>query len=174
MIPLKNLSNFHAVLFLLLIVSYPITGARACEVSRNADPSLDSKVEQLTTTLYCFCGCTRETIQHCVCGNAQRLKKEFREELAAGATVEQLRNEYIAQYGTQYSAVMPAKGFNIVAYVMPAVIIALIGVIVFLVLKSKRASQLTQQPVPIEKKTSAPNDLYKQIEADLERYKQQR
>jgi len=171
---LKTLHTSFVLLSVISIVSLAAITAHASEVSRNADPSLDSKVEQLTTTLYCFCGCTRETIQHCVCGNSQRLKKEFREEIAAGATVEQLRNEYIAQYGTQYSAVMPAKGFNIVAYVMPVVIIALLGVIVFLVLKSKRASQLTQQPVPIEKKPSAPNDLYKQIETELERYKQQR
>ena len=171
---MKTLYASFVFLSILSIFSLTVTTTHAEELSRNADPLLESKVEQLIITLYCSCGCERDTIQHCVCENAQRFENEFRDRLAAGATVEQLRNDYIAKYGTQYSAVMPAQGFNIVAYVMPAVIIALLGAIVFLVLKLKRGSQLAQQPAPVEKNRSTSGELYKQIEEELERYKQRR
>jgi cytochrome c-type biogenesis protein CcmH/NrfF len=69
---------------------------------------------------------------------------------------------------------MPAKGFNIVAYAMPAVIIGLLGVIVFLVLKSKRSAALTQSSVATEPQQPASADQYEQIEEELKRYKQQR
>jgi cytochrome c-type biogenesis protein CcmH/NrfF len=69
---------------------------------------------------------------------------------------------------------MPAKGFNIVAYAMPAVIIGLLGVIVFLVLKSKRSAVIAKESVSAEPQQSTSADQYEQIEEELERYKQQR
>ena len=171
---MKTLYASFVFLSILSIFSLTVTATHAEELSRNAEPLLESKLNQIITTLYCSCGCERDTIQHCVCENAQRFENEFRDRLAAGATVEQLRNDYIAKYGTQYSAVMPAKGFNVVAYMMPVVIIALLGVIVFLVLKLKRSPQLAQQPAPVGKNRPASNDLYKQIEEELEHYKQRR
>ena len=173
-IPLKNLHNLSTFLFILSIVSFPIAVAYAAEDSSKADTSLESKLEQLMTSVYCHCGCTRETIRQCVCGVAQQIESKFRGRLAAGQTVEQLRNEYIATYGTQYSAVMLAEGFNIVAYVMPAVIILLLGVGVFLVLKLKSRSSLAPQPAATEQQPATLTDRYKQIEKELELYKQQR
>ena len=171
---MKNLHDFPAILLMLLIISLPITVTHAEEWGSTRDLPIESKVDLLIKSLYCYCGCARETLQQCVCEVSQQLKNDFRNQLAAGTTVEQLRNDYIAAHGTQYSAIMPVKGFNIVAYIMPAIIIVLLGVIVFIVLKSKRESQLARQRVPVEKKSSASNDLYNQIEAEIESYKRQR
>ena len=126
------------------------------------------------TSVYCYCGCVRETIKHCVCGVAQGIETDFRNRLGAGGTVQQIRDDYLERHGTQFSALMPAKGFNIVAYAMPVVIILLIGVIVFLVLRSKRSAALAKSSASTESQESAPTDQYEQIEQDLERYKQQR
>ena len=171
---MKSLHNLSTFLFVLSIISFPIAVAYAVEDSSKADTLLESKLEQLTTSVYCYCGCTRETIQHCVCGAAQQVESQFRGRLAAGQTVEQLRDEYISKYGTQYSALMPPKGFNIVAYVMPAVIILLLGVGVFLVLKLKSRPSLAPQPVATEQQPATSTDRYKQIEKELELYKQER
>ena len=151
-----------------------ISVADAQEQTLVTDPSLESNLEQLVTSVYCHCGCVRETIENCVCGNAQQIETDFRNRLAAGGTVQQIRTDYLARYGTQYSALMPAKGFNIVAYAMPAVIIVLLGVIVFLVLRSKRRAAPAKSPASTEPQQSASADQYEQIEEELERYKQQR
>ena len=136
--------------------------------------SVDDQLEQLTTSVYCYCGCTRETIQHCVCGTARQIEEDFRRDLLAGGSVEQIRNEYIAKYGTQYFALMPPTGFNLVAYIMPVIIIVLIGVVIFLVIRAKTRASNSLQPEPPEKSPAVSEDVQKQIEAELENLKQGR
>ena len=162
------------VLLILISFSCLISVVDAQEQAAPTDPSLEANLDRLMTSVYCYCGCVRETIKHCVCGVAQQIEMDFRNRLSAGGTVQQIQADYLARHGTQYSALMPAKGFNIVAYAMPAVIIVLIGAIVFLVLKSKRRAALAKSSASIEPKRSAATDQYEQIEEELERYKQQR
>ena len=132
---------------------------------------LESKVEQLTTTVYCYCGCTRETIQHCVCGTAAEVETEFRNRLEAGETVEQIREDYLKAYGSQYSAVLPVGGFNTLAYVMPAIILILLGGGVFFILKSKTA---TKPASVTEENRAISEERSKEIEEEVQRHTQQR
>ena len=168
------MKSCHTVLLILMSFSCLISMADAQEQARTTDPSFESNLDQLMTSVYCSCGCVRETIKHCVCGVAQGIETDFRNRLITGGTVQQIRADYLARHGTQYSALMPAKGFNIVAYAMPAVIIVLLGVIVFLVLRSKRKAALAKSPVTKEPQQPRSTDQYEQIEEELERYKQQR
>lgn len=168
------MKSCRTVILILLFLSCLILVVDAQEQVSTTDSSFESNLDQLMTSVYCYCGCVRETIKHCVCGVAQQIETDFRNRLSAGRTVQQIRDNYLARHGTQYSALMPAKGFNIVAYAMPAVIIALIGVIVFLVLRSKRSAALAKSPASTEPQESASTNQYKQIEEELERYKQRR
>ena len=164
-----------SIVFLILMsFSCLISVVDAQEQVSTTDPSLRSKLDQLMTSVYCHCGCVRETIKNCVCGTAQQIETDFRNHLSTGETVQQIRDNYLARYGTQYSALMPAKGFNIVAYAIPALIIVVLGVIVFLVLRSKRSATSVQSSVSTEPQRPASGDQYEQIEKELERYKQQR
>ena len=168
------MKSCRTIFLILLSLSCLISVAVAQEQASTTDLSLESSLDQLLTSVYCYCGCVRETIKHCVCGVAQGIETDFRNRLSAGGTVQQIRADYLERHGTQFSALMPAKGFNIVAYAMPAVIILLIGVIVFLVLRSKRKAALVKSPASTEPKELASTDQYEQIEEELERYKQQR
>ena len=168
------MKSCRTVLLILLSLSCLVFVANAQEQVSTTDPSLESNLDQLMTSVYCYCGCVRETIKHCVCGVAQQIETDFRNRLIGGGTVEQIRANYLARHGTQFSALMPAKGFNIVAYAMPAVIIVLIGIIVFLVLRSKRKAALAKSTASTEPQESASTDQYEQIEQELERYKEQR
>ena len=168
------MKSFRTVLLILICFSGLISVVDAQEQAAPTDPSLEANLDQLMTSVYCYCGCVRETIRHCPCGVAQQIEADFRNRLSAGGTVQQIRADYLARHGTQYSALMPAKGFNIVAYAMPAVIIVLLGVIVFLVLRSKRKAVLAKSPVTKERQQPRSTDQYEQIEEELERYKQQR
>ena len=168
------MKSCHTILLILISSACIISAADAQEQASTTDPSLESKLDQLMTSVYCHCGCVRETIKYCFCGVAQGIETDFRNRLIGGGTVEQIRTDYLARWGTQFSALMPAKGFNIVAYAMPAVIIVLIGVIVFLVLRSKRRASLAMGSPSTETERSSSTDQYGQIEEELERYKQQR
>ena len=168
------MKSCHTVLLILISFSCLILVADAQEQASTTAPSLESNLDQLMTSVYCHCGCVRETIKHCVCGVAQGIETDFRNRLMNGATVQQIRDDYLTRYGTQFSALMPAKGFNIVAYAMPAIIIVLLGIIVFLVLRSKRKAAPAQPPDPPSSPRSGSTDQHEQIEEELERYKQQR
>ena len=104
-------------------------------------PAFAADLEELLTTVYCFCGCTRETIKVCVCDTALAIEASFKNELTKGKSVEEIRTAYLDQYGTEFYAVMPAEGINLLAYIMPAVIFVLIGGVIFVVLRSTRSMQ---------------------------------
>ena len=168
------MKSCHTVFFILISFSFLIQVAAAPEQTATTDPSLEANLDQLITSVYCYCGCVRETIQNCVCGTAQQIETDFRNRLSAGGTVQQIRADYLTRYGTQYSALMPAEGFNIVAYAVPAVIIVLIGVIVFLVLRFKRKAALAESSVSTEPQDSALTDQYERIEEELRSRSEQR
>lgn len=168
------MKNCYIVLLLLISFSGLIFVADAQEQTLTDDSTLEPNLNQLMTSVYCHCGCVRETIRHCVCVTAQRIEMDFRNRLIAGETVQQIRTDYLARYGTQFSALMPAKGFNIVAYAMPAVIIVLIGIIVFLVLRSKRRAVLAQAPTSTDPQGSVSTEQYEQIEEELRSRSEQR
>ena len=173
------MKNCYTVLLILTSCSCLIFVVDAQEQTATNTPSLESNsaapiesginrdLDQLMTSVYCYCGCVRDTIKHCVCVTAQQIETDFRNRLIAGETVQQIRDDYLARYGTQYSALMPAKGFNIVAYAMPAIIIVLIGVIVFFVLRSKRKAALVKSPDSTEPQESVSAEQYEQIEEEL-------
>ena len=172
-IPLKTLHVLPTFLLAILIACSGISFTYADGLEANAGGSLESKLEQLTTSVYCYCGCTREKIQQCVCGTAQQVENEFKNRLQAGETVEKIQNDYLQRYGTQYSALMPAEGINILAWLMPAFIMVLLGGIVVFVLKSKMKLSMVKQPATsLEKNPDVSEEVQRQIEAEVERYKQ--
>ena len=179
-IPMINTKKMTSLQLLRIALVFGLTlGSSSWVVSANErspgeESSIDTQLEQLNTSVYCYCGCTRETIQQCVCGTARQIEDDFRNSLNAGSSVEQIRNDYITKYGTQFSALMPPTGFNLVAYIMPVIIIILIGTVIFLVIKSKMRPSMTTRPEPREKSAGVSDDVQKQIEAELDSLKQER
>ncbi len=160
-----------ASLIVFLIVYFFAAGVS--EAQDTTDPQFESKLNELLTTVYCYCGCERETIEVCVCGTAEQIEADFRDRLLAGQTVEQIRTNYLDTYGPQFYAVMPAEGINLIAYIMPAVILVLIGGVAFVVLrKSKQMVTTTDSSGGSSQQVS--DTALKQVEAELERYKQEK
>ena len=164
--------NFVWFIIFFLACSFIITmGQAQTETPKNVeDPELASNLEELLTTVYCYCGCTRETIKVCVCDTALAIEASFKDELTNGKSVDQIRTAYLEKYGPQFYAVMPAEGINVLAYVMPGVILVLIGGVVFIVFRrSLRPAAASHGDSTSESEVS--DDAVKQVEAELERYK---
>ena len=173
--------NWMWTALLFIACSLVVTAHAQAEESSGTEPenmkdtTFESNFEELLTTVYCYCGCTRETIEMCRCGTAGRIENDFRDRLLAGETVEQIRTDYLDTYGPQYYAVMPVEGINILAYAMPIIILILIGGVVFVVLqRSTRSMQKTAAAGAQEVSESQVSDeTVKQVEAELERFKQE-
>ena len=159
----------------LFVACCVITTANAeTQAPRTAEPDtvIAPKLEELLTTVYCYCGCTRETIEVCVCQTAVMIEEDFRNRLLAGQTVEQIRTNYLDTFGPQYYAVMPAEGINLLAYIMPAVILVLLGGVAFFALRRSRRQPVTSDGLE-ESNQQISDTTVKQVEAELERYKRQ-
>ena len=48
----------------------------ANETNDGVGQPIDAQLEQLKTSVYCYCGCTRETIQKCVCLTARQIEDD--------------------------------------------------------------------------------------------------
>lgn len=67
----------------------------------DGDTAFETQLQQLTTTLYCYCGCEETIIQKCDCDTARAIEEEFRTRLAAGETAEHIRADYLEAYTAQ-------------------------------------------------------------------------
>lgn len=163
-------SCFSLFTFLVVLLAVcPATGQTQTEDSRG----FEAQLEELITTVYCYCGCERETIQVCVCATAEMIETNFRDRLNAGETVEQIRTNYLETHGPQFYAVMPAKGINLLAYIMPAVILILIGGVAFAVLRKSRQQAAEATDGYGQATSQVPDEAVKKVEAELEKYKQE-
>ena len=170
--------NLMWIVSLFIICSLVVNASAQTEDTRAVEPTdvkdaaVASKLEELITTVYCYCGCERETIEVCVCDTAGMIEKDFRNRLLAGQTVEQIRTNYLDTFGPQFSAVMPAEGINLLAYIMPAVILVLIGGIAFAVLRKSRPKVAANDGLDVPNQHISDTTV-KQVETELERYKRQ-
>lgn len=171
--------NCVSIIVLLVVCSFIVTGCVQIGEAEVLEPKgtkeVASDLEELLTTVYCYCGCVRETIEVCTCGTAMNIENDFRDRLLAGETVEKIRTDYLDTYGPQYYAVMPAEGINLLAYAMPVIILVLIGGVVFVVLR--RSTKSMQQAGPEDRNPESEHrvsgETVKQVEVELERYKRE-
>ena len=130
-----------------------------------------SDLKQLLRSVYCYCGCSRETIEVCVCGVAHDIINEFKQLLNQGQTIEEIKAGYIAKYGTQFDAIMKAEGFNLVAYIAPFFFLLVFGSIAILVIQRQK-SEITETRGSGEKILD--NNQLKKMEEQVEEYRQKR
>ena len=169
---MKIFNSLHVVLIHLVLLTgvLCVIGNPVFADEKSDDTEVfDTGLNELLTSVYCYCGCVRETIQACVCGVAENIETDFRNRLREGNSVDQIRMDYLEKHGFEFSAVMAAKGVNLIAYIMPAVILlALGGVILFIRLKSSWNKVIRTLP---DKQIS--DELQQKLESELEEYKKQ-
>jgi len=79
-----------------------------------ADPQAEAE-----SRLMCYCGCTDLTVRVCNCGTAAGIKTDIAGRLAAGESVDQVVDAYVAKHGEQIRSAPTRRGFNLLAWIMP-------------------------------------------------------
>jgi cytochrome c-type biogenesis protein CcmH len=98
--------------------------------------------------------CWAEPVSQHLSPIAEEMRQEIRAMLAAGKTEQEILDIYVAKYGERILTTPPARGFNLLAYIMPW-IIAIAGIAgVIFVLKRWLALR------PAESATPAVDDCY--------------
>lgn len=141
--------------------------AKSEESNAPESQDVETQLEQLKKDLYCPCGCDRMTFEICHCITAERFKKEFRQALTDGQSVEEITAVYLETYGPQFSAVMKPEGINILAFTMPVVILLAIGCVIYIVRQKSRENK----PFPQQDNRQLSDELQQKIESELEQFK---
>ena len=92
--------------------------------------------------------CWAEPVSQHLSPIAEEMRREIRAMLSAGKTEREILDIYVARYGERILTTPPARGFNLLAYIMPWVL-AVTGVVaVIVVLKRLLALRSADSPTP--------------------------
>jgi cytochrome c-type biogenesis protein CcmH len=125
---------------------------------------------QVETDLTCQCGCglTVHSCNHLNCGSGIPLKKEIGEQIAAGKSREEILGYFTKKYGEKILSSPTTTGFNIAAWTVPFVVIALGGLIIGVVLvRWRRSTGADSSPVASVSPTATDPDLKAKLEREL-------
>ena len=95
-------------------------------------PSVDPQgFELAAAAIRCDCGCHPQAVKDCACGRATEMRRDVAGMLAQGMTGQQVIDRYVAENGQQILLSPRATGFNLVAWLGPAVGLLLAGFAMF-------------------------------------------
>ena len=80
--------------------------------------------------------CPGRLIANCPSSAAADLQEEIRGQLAAGVTVDDIKNALYERYGDEIRSAPEARGFGLLAWVMPGAFFVVVGLLVSLWVRS--------------------------------------
>lgn len=154
-------------LLALAVLAGPLQAAAPPEVYKSADYLEAAK------TILCDCGCHPQSVHDCACGRAAEMRDDLAELVAAGQTGAAIIASYVEEYGEQIRVAPTATGFNLVAWLGPA--LALLGAGAGLVLVLRRWNRNQQQHGAVDADAAgsgAPADepYVNRLQSELEEY----
>ncbi|MDP2730622.1 MAG: cytochrome c-type biogenesis protein CcmH [Dehalococcoidales bacterium] len=99
--------------------------------------AMAATVDDVASQLICQCGCTAllTNCTHGECHVRDTMTTAIKQGLEQGKSPEQLVKIFVAQYGEQVLASPPKRGFNLMAWILPFVAIALGGWVIYFSVK---------------------------------------
>ena len=122
------------VLFSLVVVLALL--AVACQGS-STELSLEERAQALNKELMCPV-CPSETIDQSQVELAKQMRAAVRERLADGESEQEIRDFFVDRYGDNVLAAPPARGFNIVVWVVAGLVLPIAAVSLVLTLRVMR------------------------------------
>ncbi|MEE8413023.1 MAG: cytochrome c-type biogenesis protein CcmH [Dehalococcoidales bacterium] len=89
-------------------------------------------VSDVSDQLVCQCGCNMilTNCSHIECGSREAMTTFIVQEMDRAQTTPQIIQTFVIQYGEQVLASPPKRGFNLVAWILPFVVILAGGVVI--------------------------------------------
>jgi cytochrome c-type biogenesis protein CcmH len=114
-----------------------------------ASQDVDAAARRLEGKLMAPC-CWTQTVSHHYSPAADQMRKGIREKLSSGLTEEQILEAYVAEYGERILASPRARGFNILAYVLPGAFAILgVGVLILALRRFMASGRAAVAAVPL-------------------------
>ena len=151
-------------LSLLVILLLSTLLAPVPAVAQDNEPT-DDEVNAIAKQLYCPV-CENIPLDTCQMRACRQWRDTIRDKLIAGWSEEQIKQYFVEQYGVRVLATPPAKGINLLVYILPPAAL-LVGL--FILLRAFRNwRQVTAQSEPLQ--PIQPEDPYiARLEEELRR-----
>lgn len=112
----------------------------------------EARFSKLGGKLMCTCGCAQMLMgcDHVGCPSRGEEMDRLRSSVASGLDDAAILDSFVAQYGTVVLSAPPAKGFDLVAWIMPFAVagVALIGTILLVRHWAKNQPRLAADGIP--------------------------
>jgi cytochrome c-type biogenesis protein CcmH len=149
-----------SVIALFFVLTLAATGC-----IREDDITLEQRSHQLAAQLMCPV-CDGQTIDGSNAQIAQDMRMKVRERLDAGDTNAEIREYFVLRYGEDILAAPSGNGFNLLAWIVPAIIFFGGLGIVFLTVTNMRKSSKQARPASTQKQDDL-SDFLAQVDRDL-------
>jgi cytochrome c-type biogenesis protein CcmH len=144
----------------------------AAQAQEAPTPTLD-QIQAVARELYCPL-CNGVRLDNCDLQACVQMRQVIADRLAAGVSKEQIKQEFVAQYGPIVLGEPPREGLNWLIWLLP--IAALVGGAIWVLwtvrgwTKAPSAAPAASPAAPPPSGAVAPGDVYlSQVDADLER-----
>tara|TARA_Y100000590_G_scaffold70452_2_gene76944 strand:+ start:1189 stop:1746 length:558 start_codon:yes stop_codon:yes gene_type:complete len=127
-----NFIGYTILLILTLLISI------ACYSSELTESDIQEDLARSIDQSIMCPVCPSETIDESQVPIAKQMRDIVREKLALGETKEDILSYFSERYGDAILAKPPAKGFNIIVWIIPPVVIALGIILMLVVIRSMR------------------------------------
>jgi len=146
------------------------------QAQENSPPTLD-QIQAVARELYCPL-CNGVRLDNCDLQACVQMRQQISDRLTAGVSKEQIKQEFVAQYGPVVLGEPPREGLNWAIWLLP--VVALIGgaIWIFVTLRGwtkapagpASAAPAAEAKLPLTPSTHAESDDYlAQVDADLRR-----
>jgi cytochrome c-type biogenesis protein CcmH/NrfF len=142
--------------------------ALVLRVHAAAPPSFQDVEESLTCQ--CGCGLTVHSCNHLQCGSALPLRDEIRAQMDEGKNKEAILAHFSDKYGEKILSAPTTSGFNLVAWIMPFLLVGVGGLFVGVILlrwTGRRQVPVAESEVP---QRPAPSPYDKILEKELKEF----
>ena len=112
------------IFILFIIVPSFLLGGCETQTPIDAQANLESIAQEINKTLMCPI-CPSETIDQSQVTLAKQMRVMVREQLSDGQNREQILEYFVDRYGPGILAAPPKKGFNLLAWVVPPIILVI-------------------------------------------------
>ena len=128
-----------------------------------------SHIERMLVAVCCF----RQVLAEHQSERAEAMRDELRSKVAAGATDDEIISYFVSKYGERVLVAPEARGFNVLAYLMPAVaVVAGLFAILLFARRARRAEPAVVAPARAESPVVADldPDLKAQMAEELDQF----
>jgi cytochrome c-type biogenesis protein CcmH len=110
------------------------SGSAAANLTTMSDSALEARTTAIASQLRCPV-CQGLSIQDSPSDLARSMRSLVREQLAAGRSPYQVKTYFVSKYGEWILLAPPTHGFNLVAYVLPVLVVVVGGAVIALAVR---------------------------------------